>query len=132
MSKEPAATADEYDIAFTQRTGVDALNDKCIAGPDRRQHAPSSDLEPQRSVGAENFCRQFALGCVDFVRFPWRNLHHVIRQWKKTTHSWAGLVEILPCQPISGKPTDSAQPIACISVYSLPACTGVTINLFFR
>ena len=77
MSEEPASAANEHDIAFSQGSGIDPLYHKRISGPNRGQHAPSTDLKAQSPIRAEHFSGKFALDGVDFVRFPWGKLHHL-------------------------------------------------------
>jgi hypothetical protein len=47
MHHEPVLASAQDDVTFGYHSGIGALDDECIAGADRRQHAPSRNSQAQ-------------------------------------------------------------------------------------
>ena len=60
MSEEAAVAAEQNDVTFGNRVARYALKHQRIAGPNRRQHAPTGNLQTQFSGRTQYFARQFA------------------------------------------------------------------------
>jgi len=68
MHEEAPIANEQYDLAFGNCVRLCLLHHQNVAGPNRRQHAPTCHLQPESAGGAQRVGRQFALEAVRSVR----------------------------------------------------------------
>lgn len=75
VGEESAVAAEEHDVAFAGRAGIDVLDHERISRPDGGQHAPAHDPQPQGPRRAQNLGRQFALDDMCIAERLRRRIH---------------------------------------------------------